>query len=59
LRRGPSSGYGKIAGNNLEQTIGYGEDHHCMEAPVIRKKCGRDDLDVHFLVAAPRPILLL
>ncbi|HPF20285.1 MAG TPA: aminotransferase class I/II-fold pyridoxal phosphate-dependent enzyme [Syntrophomonas sp.] len=41
----------KLLATNLEQTIGYGEDHHCMEAArLIRKKCGRDDLDVHFLV---------
>lgn len=36
---------------NLEQTPGYGEDHHCQAATEkIRKLCGRDDLAVHFLV---------
>ena len=36
---------------NLEQTPGYGEDHHCASAAAkIRKLCGREDLAVHFLV---------
>lgn len=36
---------------NLEQTPGYGEDHHCAEAAaLIRKACDREDVAVHFLV---------
>ena len=36
---------------NLEQTPGYGEDHHCAEAArKIRALCGREDMAVHFLV---------
>ena len=36
---------------NLEQTVGYGEDHYCAEArEAIRKAIGRPDADVHFLV---------
>jgi threonine aldolase len=36
---------------NLEQTVGYGEDHYCAEArETIRKVIGRPDADVHFLV---------
>ena len=36
---------------NLEQTPGYGEDHHCASAATkIRKLCGREDVAVHFLV---------
>lgn len=41
----------KLIATNLEQTPGYGEDHHCAHAAdLIRKLCGRDDLAVHFLV---------
>ena len=36
---------------NMEQTPGYGEDHYCKRAAdKIRKLCGREDLNVHFLV---------
>ena len=36
---------------NLEQTPGYGTDAYCQKAAdKIRKICGREDLDVHFLV---------
>lgn len=36
---------------NLEQTVGYGEDHYCaMARTLLQKACGRDDADVHFLV---------
>jgi len=35
---------------NFEQTPGYGEDHYCEKARnLIRKACGRNDIDVHFL----------
>lgn len=36
---------------NMEQTPGYGEDAHCMNAAaIIKKLCGREDINVHFLV---------
>jgi threonine aldolase len=36
---------------NLEQTDGYGLDDHCRNAAsFIKKKIGREDVDVHFLV---------
>lgn len=36
---------------NLEQTVGYGEDHYCaMARTLLQKACGREDADVHFLV---------
>lgn len=36
---------------NLEQTVGYGEDHYCAQArEAVKKAVGRDDVDVHFLV---------
>lgn len=36
---------------NFEQTVGYGEDHFCEAArSLIKKACGRNDADVHFLV---------
>ena len=36
---------------NLEQTPGYGEDYHCANATeMIKKLCGRRDIDVHYLV---------
>jgi threonine aldolase len=41
----------RLQETNLEQTVGYGEDHYCaMAADKIRIACGRDDLAVHFLV---------
>ena len=41
----------RLVQTNLEQTLGYGEDEHCAHAAeLIRKKCGGDDLAVHFLV---------
>ena len=40
-----------LIATNMEQTPGYGEDHHCAAAAQkIRKLCGREDLAVHFLV---------
>lgn len=36
---------------NLEQTVGYGEDHYCaMARSLVQKACSREDADVHFLV---------
>lgn len=41
----------KLAETNLTQTVGYGEDEYCQAArALIRKECGREDVDVHFLV---------
>ncbi|MBQ2900320.1 MAG: aminotransferase class I/II-fold pyridoxal phosphate-dependent enzyme [Agathobacter sp.] len=41
----------KLAETNMEQTIGYGMDEHCKHAAeLIKKACGREDVDVHFLV---------
>lgn len=41
----------RLAETNMEQTIGYGMDEHCMHAAsLIKKACGREDVDVHFLV---------
>lgn len=41
----------RLLQTNLEQTVGYGEDHYCAEArETIRKAIGRPDADVHFLV---------
>ena len=40
-----------LAATNLEQTAGYGMDPHCEAARgYIKALCGREDLDVHFLV---------
>lgn len=36
---------------NLEQHTGYGLDAHCLKAAqLIKNECGREDIDVHFLV---------
>lgn len=41
----------KLSMTNYEQTVGYGEDTYCKEAKgIIKEKCGREDIDVHFLV---------
>ncbi len=41
----------KLSETNMEQTIGYGCDPHCENAVnLIKKACGKDDCDVHFLV---------
>ena len=41
----------RLMETNLEQTVGYGEDHYCAQArETIKKTIGRDDVDVHFLV---------
>ncbi len=41
----------RLMETNLEQTLGYGEDEYCAAAAEkIRKKCGREDIAVHFLV---------
>ena len=41
----------RLCDTNMEQTMGYGVDPHCENArKIIRKVCGREDVDVHFLV---------
>lgn len=41
----------RLVETNEEQTIGYSEDAYCDSArEKIKKCCGRDDVDVHFLV---------
>lgn len=41
----------KLVQTNLKQTAGYGEDPYCQKAAdLIREKCGRSDLAVHFMV---------
>ena len=45
---------------NLEQTPGYGTDYHCENAArYIKAECGREDLDVHFLVGGTQTNLTL
>lgn len=40
----------RLLETNLEQTVGYGEDHYCAAArEAIRKAIDRNDADVHFL----------
>ncbi|MDF2984562.1 MAG: aromatic amino acid beta-eliminating lyase/threonine aldolase [Eubacterium sp.] len=41
----------KLIETNMEQTAGYGVDPYCLRAAqLIKSKCGREDIDVHFLV---------
>lgn len=41
----------KLMQTNLEQTAGYGVDPYCFTAAtLIKKRCKRTDVDVHFLV---------
>jgi len=41
----------RLIKTNLEQTVGYGEDHYCESARnLIKEVCCRPDADVHFLV---------
>ena len=41
----------RLTESNLEQTVGYGEDPYCEEAPkLIKRACQNDSADVHFLV---------
>ena len=41
----------RLMETNLEQTVGYSEDHYCAEAKnTIRNVLSRSDIDVHFLV---------
>ena len=50
----------RMTETNLEQTPGYGTDHHCANAArYIKQACGREDLDVHFLVGGTQTNLTL
>jgi len=50
----------KLIKTNLEQTEGYGVDPYCMAAAsLIKDKCGRKDIDVHFLVGGTQTNLTL
>ena len=41
----------RLVETNMKQTAGYGEDSHCERAAaLIQQACGREDIDVHFLV---------
>ena len=41
----------RLCETNMTQTVGYGEDEICdLARAKIRKACGREDVDVHFLV---------
>ena len=41
----------KLIETNSIQTPGYGTDEYCLSAAAkIKKECGREDVDVHFLV---------
>ncbi len=41
----------KLIQTNLEQTAGYGVDPYCLKAAaLIKEKCKKEDVDVHFLV---------
>ena len=45
---------------NYEQTPGYGTDYHCENAArYIKRACGREDVDVHFLVGGTQTNLTL
>ena len=46
--------------SNYEQTPGYGTDYHCENAArYIKRECGREDVDVHFLVGGTQTNLTL
>lgn len=50
----------KLISTNLEQTTGYGIDPYCARAAdLIKNKCRRDDIDVHFLVGGTQTNLTL
>ncbi len=41
----------RLLETNMEQTVGYGEDHYCEAArQLIQQACGNPDAQVHFLV---------
>ena len=49
-----------LAETNMDQTVGYGEDEYCEKARrLIQRDCGREDIDVHFLVGGTQANLTL
>ncbi|MDD3141565.1 MAG: low specificity L-threonine aldolase [Lachnospiraceae bacterium] len=41
----------RLIETNMEQTPGYGEDEYCrVAAQIVKKLCGREDCDVHFMI---------
>ncbi len=50
----------RLCETNLEQTIGYGEDHYCREAAAkIKDLCADPSVDVHFLVGGTQANLTI
>jgi threonine aldolase len=50
----------KLLQTNLEQTAGYGEDQYCLQASqLIKDKCKRQDINVHFFVGGTQTNLTL
>jgi len=50
----------RLTQTNFEQTPGYGTDDHCRRAAhYIRQACGREDVDVHFLVGGTQTNMTL
>ena len=49
-----------LAATNFEQTGGYGIDPYCeAAASLIRKECGRSDIDVHFMTGGTQTNLTI
>lgn len=49
----------KLSDTNMEATVGYGLDQYCASAiDKIRKACGREDIDVHFIVGGTQTNLI-
>jgi len=50
----------QLCATNMEQCPGYGEDEHCANAArLIKKACGREDVDVHFLMGGSQTNVIL
>ena len=50
----------KLIETNFEQTPGYGEDIYCSRAAdLIKKRCKRDDIAVHFIVGGTQTNLIV
>lgn len=50
----------KLAETNTVQTTGYGLDEYCAEArQLIKAACGREDIDIHFLVGGTQTNLTI
>ena len=46
-----------LAATNFEQTGGYGIDPYCETAALlIKKECGRSDIDVHFMTGGTQDV---